>query len=290
MKYPKGKLLLIGGAEDRVDAKVRKMAEDNKEYKSFEILSYLLPHNKANTTIELITTASGVPDETARVYEKSFDKMGYKNLNVMNIDSRQQAEDEVLLGRIGKAHAVFFSGGDQLRLTTLLGATGLMNCISEKYWEDEKFTVAGTSAGAMAIPKIMIYEGQPTEALLKNDTRTVSGVGLIDYCIVDTHFGKRGRFGRLAYSVITNPSCVGIGLGEDTALVVTKGNQMEVIGSGMVILIDGSEVRSTNVIEAEDRTPVNVEHLIVHVMSKGNGFLLKERQFLPEIKQAIKKD
>ena len=134
--------------------------------------------------------------------------------------------------------------------------------------------------------KTMLHKGHKNEALIKGDVRTTSGLGFIDNCIIDTHFIKRGRIGRLTQAILVNPSCTGIGLGEDTALMVTKGNKMECFGSGMVVILDGDHIKHTNVAYAEEGTALCVENITMHILAKGNRFLLKERKFLPE-KQAV---
>ncbi|MDQ3046261.1 MAG: hypothetical protein M3R27_01850 [Bacteroidota bacterium] len=131
----------------------------------------------------------------------------------------------------------------------------------------------------------MLYEGEQNEAMLKNTVRISSGLGFIDHCIIDTHFVKRGRFGRLAQAIVMNPGCTGIGLGEDTALIIRKGNQAECMGSGMVLILDEKDIGHTNIAYADDDSPLCVENLRVHILCSGNGFLLKERLFL-----ASKKD
>jgi cyanophycinase len=283
MTTPKGTLIIIGGAEDKGEAGKLSMEEKNREFHRFEILEQLLPKRKnSDATIEIITTASKVPREVGEDYQKAFKKLGLKNIHIMNICNREEAREEALVNRIRKAHTVLFSGGDQFRLSTILGSSPVVEEIMSRYAEDEDFTIAGTSAGAMVMSKIMIYQGQGGEAMLKGCIKTAAGLGFLDHCIVDTHFIKRGRFGRLAQAIIENPTCIGIGLGEDTALLVKKGNIMECKGSGMVMILDGNEVKHTNIAYAEDETPLCVEHMIVHVLARGNAYRLKEKKFIPE--------
>ena len=125
---------------------------------------------------------------------------------------------------------MFLTGGDQFKLSTILGGTECVHAIKEKYTRDKDFIVAGTSAGAMAMSKIMIYEGGVEEAILKDDLKLAGGLGIFDTCIIDTHFIKRGRFGRLAHAITMNPEALGIGLGEDTALIIKKGFDAECRG------------------------------------------------------------
>ncbi|HLG40955.1 MAG TPA: cyanophycinase, partial [Chitinophagaceae bacterium] len=154
--------------------------------------------------------------------------------------------------------------------------------ILKRRYKEENFVIAGTSAGAMAMSNTMIYEGNATRAHLKGEVKITTGLGFITTVIIDSHFEKRGRFGRLAQAVATNPSCIGIGLGEDTAILLTEGNKLEAFGSGLVIIIDGHEILHSNIADIPDGNPISLENMKVHFCEKENGYLIKERKFLPE--------
>ena len=189
------------------------------------------------------------------------------------------------LQRVERCDGLMFSGGNQLRLSAIFGGTPLLKILLKRY-EEENFTIAGTSAGAMAMSNTMIYEGNAMRAHLKGEVKITTGLGFIDDVIIDSHFEKRGRFGRLAQAVATNPQCVGIGLGEDTGMLITEGgNKMEAIGSGLVVIIDGFDIRHCNIADIPDGNPISIENLKVHFCEKGNGYLLKERQFVPEARE-----
>jgi cyanophycinase len=141
--------------------------------------------------------------------------------------------------------------------------------------------IAGTSAGAMAMSNTMIYQGSSTESLLKGEVKITTGLGFLHNVIIDSHFVKRGRFGRLAQAVAGNPGCIGIGLGEDTGVLVRNGNELEAIGSGLVLIFDGHYILHSNIADIEDGMPVSIENLLVHVLAKGNYYFLKERKFYP---------
>ncbi|MDF2436811.1 MAG: cyanophycinase [Bacteroidota bacterium] len=286
MKVPKGTLILIGGAEDKGDGRA---LTRNREYEEFEILSELLPKDKKRNKkkIEIITTASSVPKEVNEMYKEAFKKIGFKEVGFINMSNHEEADYPKYVERIHKAHSVLFSGGDQFRLATILGSSDVIDAVKHKYVHDSDFIVAGTSAGAMAMSGLMLYEGENNEAMLSQTVKFSSGLGFIHGCIIDTHFIKRGRFGRLAQSIVMNPACIGIGLGEDTALVIKKGNRAECKGSGMVVIIDGKDVGHTNIAYAAPDVPLCIENLRVHILSKRNGYALKEREFLPS-KQDIK--
>jgi cyanophycinase len=279
---PKGKLLLIGGAEDKGGDDRPDIEQFNKEFEHFEILKELLPENgHSERGIEIITTASKHPRDVEEMYEDAFYEIGFDNVDFMTIVNNEDARSERYIERIKDAHAVLFSGGEQFRLSTIIGNSKVWEEIYKKYMEDPDFILAGTSAGAMAMAEVMIMEGDNNEALLKGSVKITAGLGFIHHCIIDTHFIKRGRFGRLAEAIIMNPACIGIGLGEDTALIIYDGNEAECRGSGMVIIIDGKEIKHTNISYAEKETPVCAENLTVHILKKENGFFLREREFLP---------
>jgi cyanophycinase len=174
-----------------------------------------------------------------------------------------------------------FTGGNQLRLSVTDGGTEFLAIMKKRFFGD-KFLIAGTSAGGMAMGKTMIYEGNATRAHLKGEVKITTGLGFIDSIIIDSHFEKRGRFGRLAQAVATNPSCIGIGLGEDTGMLITSGDKMEAIGSGLVMIIDGHDILHSNIADIPDGNPISIENLKVHFCEKGNGYIISERKFLME--------
>ncbi|HRG53544.1 MAG TPA: cyanophycinase [Bacteroidia bacterium] len=280
-QIPKGTLILIGGAEDRGINEIA-IQNRNKQFVHFEIIKELLPNKKKNKKhiLEIITTASADPNGVMDTYSRAFKNVGFNEVGYINVETDPSSSNPEIIKRINNAHAVLFSGGNQFRLSTILGNTDIIDVIIKKYYNDPDFIVAGTSAGAMAAAAIMIYEGQNDEAILKDTVKLSSGLGFINHCIIDTHFAKRARFGRLAEAILMNPSCIGIGLGEDTALTIKKGNEAICSGSGMVVILDGRDITHTNISYAESGTPLCVENLRVHILAKGNGFLLKERKFV----------
>lgn len=260
---PKGKLLIIGGKEDKEDTKVE-MEDKNDNFISHEILK-LLASDK-NTRIEIITTASEEPESMHKTYHETFDVLGYTNFGFMHL-AEEQTEDQ--LERLRNAKVVFFTGGDQNRICKKLKDTGANRVLLEKYREDADFLVAGTSAGAMCMPEIIIDEAEDGEAMLKGDIELGAGLELLSGCIVDTHFIHRGRFGRLSHAVIIRQDCLGIGLGEDTALLIENGRKATCKGSGMVILIDPRKISRTNIETVKENDPVFAENLIVHILTEG---------------------
>jgi cyanophycinase len=286
---PKGTILIIGGAEDRGGEKTPDIRRSNSHFTHFDILKELLPSRKTGR-LEVVTTASCVPEEIADMYKKAFREIGYKNVGFMHIEDKMQARDEKYSERIKKSQAVLFSGGDQLKISTILGGTPFSAELFDKYTNDKNFVVAGTSAGAMVFSQVMICEGGTEEALFDTDLKLASGFGLLQGCIIDTHFIKRGRFSRLAHAVMINPGQLGIGLGEDTSLVIKQGRKAICRGSGMAVIIDGSQIGQTNINDAGEGTAVFVENLKVHLLVENCRFSLSERAFeVPAIKPSAKK-
>ena len=283
MQHPLGKLFAIGGAEDKgVDLEKGEIVRNNLNFFELGILRRIVEEaGGPNKRMEVITTASMIPYEVGENYLNAFGKIGCTNIGIMPILNRADAMDADYIERIGKCDAVMFSGGNQLRLSATFGGTEILKIALERYNDEENFVVAGTSAGAMAMSNTMIYEGNATRAHLKGEVKITTGLGFMDDVIFDSHFEKRGRFGRLAQAVATNPQCLGIGLGEDTGMLITQGNKMEAIGSGLVIIIDGYDIRHNNIADIPEGNPISIENLKVHFCEKGNGYLLKERTFLP---------
>jgi cyanophycinase len=277
---PKGKLISIGGAEDKgTEAEPDFLQKNNLNFFELGILKRVVEEIGGNHShIEVITTASSIPEEVGENYLKAFGKIGCDNIGIIHIKNRNDADNPEYIERIKNCDGVMFSGGNQLRLTTILGGTELMQIIHHRY-ETESFVVAGTSAGAMAMSNTMIYHGNSTTAHLKGEVRITTGLAFIKDVIIDSHFEKRGRFGRLAQAVGCNPSCIGIGLGEDTGLLISDGNHFEAIGSGCVIIVDGHKIRHSNIADIPEGSPISLENLIVHVMVDGDSYDLHERKF-----------
>jgi cyanophycinase len=286
MEHPKGKLIAVGGAEDKgTDLERGQISRNNLNFFELGILRRIVEEAGGPTVrIEIITTASVIPNEVGENYLNAFGKISCTNVGLMPIRSRQDAMKNEYLERIRHCDAVMFTGGNQLRLSATFGGTDFLDILLTRY-QHENFVVAGTSAGAMAMSNTMIYEGNATQAHLKGEVKITTGLGFIDDVIVDSHFEKRGRFGRLAQAVASNPQCIGIGLGEDTGMLILEGNKMEAIGSGLVIIIDGHDIGHSNIADIPDGNPISIENLKVHFCEKGNGYWLKERKFLMEVRE-----
>jgi cyanophycinase len=276
---PKGVLIIIGGAVDKgsfTESEFDKDTSKNLNFFETGILKRILTESSHGETsrIEIVTTASKIPETVGAEYAKAFEYLGAKNVGILNMDKREQANDDSYVDKLRDADVVMFTGGDQLRLTSILGGTKFHDVLLEKY-NNEHFVYAGTSAGAAAASTSMIYQGSSKEALLKGEIKITSGLGFIDDVVIDTHFVQRGRIGRLFQAVASNPKTIGIGLGEDTGLLIKQNNFMEAIGSGLVILVDGKEIKDSNISQVELGSPISIENLVVHVMSINDTYNLK---------------
>ncbi len=182
--------------------------------------------------------------------------------------------DDKLDKRLANADAFFFTGGDQLLLSSIYGGSEFLKKIKARYISD-KIVFAGTSAGAMALSSPMIYAGTSEVHELAGEIRVTIGLEFLKDVCIDTHFVHRGRFIRLAQVIATNPSCIGIGIEEDTAIVIRDGLDMEVIGSGTIIIIEGYKISYTNIDDFGSRKPITIKDLNVHILSNGEKYKLK---------------
>lgn len=286
MANPKGKLIAVGGAEDKgTDLEKGEIHRNNLNFFELGILRRIVEEaGGSDSRIEVITTASLIPEQVGENYLNAFGKIGCSNVGIMSIRDRSEVANQDYTDRILNANAIMFSGGNQMRLTATFGGTSFLKILLNRYHK-EPVVIAGTSAGAMAMSNTMIYEGNADVAHLKGQVKITTGLGFIDDVIIDSHFEKRGRFGRLAQAVATNPSCIGIGLGEDTGMLITEGNKMEAIGSGLVMIVDGHDIRHSNIADIPEGNPISIENLKVHFCEKGNGYILHKRKFLMEARE-----
>jgi cyanophycinase len=286
---PKGFLVAVGGAEDKGTDLEKGIIERNRlNFFELGILSNIinLIDKNQEAQVEVVTTASSIPDEVYDNYKGAFEKLGVKKIGHLRIRNREDASNPEYIERLKKTNCLMFSGGNQLRLSSIFGGTAFIQLLKEKYYK-EHFVIGGTSAGAMAMSNTMIYEGSAALAHLKGEVRITTGMGLIQNVIIDTHFEKRGRFNRLAQAVAAYPGAIGIGLGENTGVIVRDGFNLTTIGLGTVLILDGKNIEYNNIADIEIGTPISVENLIVHMMSAGDIYNLRERQY--EGKESIAK-
>lgn len=282
MELPKGKLISVGGAEDKgTDLEQGFIQRNRLNFFELGILKRFVDEvGGTEKRIEVITTASSIPAEVGENYLDAFGKIGCTNVGIIDIRKREDVFNDDYINRITTANGVMFSGGDQLRLTSIFGGTDIYNVLHDRYLSEDGFVIAGTSAGAMAMSNTMIYQGKSELAHLKGEVKITTGLAFVGNVIIDSHFDKRGRFNRLAQAVASNPQCTGIGLGEDTGVIVSQGNHLEVVGSGAVVIVDGKDIRHSNITDVSIGEPIAVENLRVSILVRGNQYLLKERKFI----------
>lgn len=264
---PKGKLLVIGGHEQR-----EKDGSENEQSAEF-ILQRFVDELHKKGTIVVIPTASEEPEEAAQDYIDVFTSLGIKHVEVLDIRSREQANGSEALAMLNRADGVMLTGGDQLRLTALLGGTLVLARLTERYLH-EPIVIAGTSAGAAAMSTPMIYQGRNDAGFVKGEIHITTGLQLLRDVAIDTHFIARGRIVRMAQIIATNPGCIGLGLEEDTAVLVTKGTELEVIGNGIVVLLDGHECIGNTISDVQPGEVFSIRDLRLHLLAKGQRFTL----------------
>ncbi|MEX0780628.1 MAG: cyanophycinase [Balneolales bacterium] len=273
MVTPQGKLIPIGGSENK---NCRESGDCQTTFYESGILKRLLSEMKgADSRIELIPTASGVPELTTQRYISAFKKLGCENVGVLPIQNKQDAFNPEYVERIELSDGVFFTGGNQSRLGMFFTETPVLEVLTKRYINDD-FVIAGTSAGAMAMSYRMITGGAPT-SFEQGGVNISTGLSFINDTIIDTHFVKRGRFGRLTQAVAANPGSLGIGLAEDTGLILSSGSECEIIGSGQVIFIDGHALKHK--VKSTLSTTLSVKDLAIHVLAREDTYSLKEHSF-----------
>lgn len=272
----KGTLIPIGGNEDKGhEAKERYTLE----YIDEGILSRVVKESGGfGAKIIIIPTASNIPIEVGENYIKAFNKLGCSDVHILDIRSRDDSEKSESITLIKSANCIMFSGGNQSKIIDKIGDTTLHKIMMDRYRDEEGFVIAGTSAGAMAMTSEMIAGGSSTEAFFKGTVTMRKGLGLAPRLIIDTHFIQRGRFGRQAEAMAKYPDILGIGLAEDTGLVIKKCVEFEVIGSGMIIIFDANNLSHNNEEILEEGTPMSMSNLVVHILSNGDRFNIKTRK------------
>ena len=266
-----GTLIIIGGAEDKKADKA--------------ILKEVLKNSGGqNAHIILVTTATSKPEEVSSLYKRSFGELGAKKITSTYIARREDANNEQTVEEIASADCVFFVGGDQLRISSILGGTEVHKKILELYSNGK--VIAGTSAGASMMSEIMVVEGEDDAAPSKCTLKMAPGMGLLNGVIIDQHFNQRGRIGRLLAAVAQNPNVLGIGIDEDTAIVVKKDLTFTVHGSGVATVVDGRNIRYTNTSEQYPNEPLAITNVTVHVFPKEYGFNILTREEIVNIEQS----
>ena len=258
----RGWIIPIGGAED-------------KETNPRILARFVELSGGADADIVVIPTASRLKDSGTR-YETLFQGMGAARVEVLDFDTRRDCQEEGRLTRLAEASGNFFTGGNQLRLSTILGGTQVARCIRSR--NAQGVTVAGTSAGAGFLSEHMIAFGTEGSSPRASSVRLAPGLGLTNRFVIDQHFRQRDRLGRLTAALGYNPFAIGIGLDEDTAAFISPDDTLEVEGSGAVTVVDAHDLQFSSMAQAGEDDPVCLLGLGVHILIAGATFNLHTRR------------
>lgn len=260
-----GRLLVIGGHED-------------PDPDDMVILPHLveMAGGVGKARIVVCGSSSSDPTRVERIYRDLFGRVGVADLVEARIDERTDAEKPELLKAIDKATAVFFTGGDQLRLASTVGGTPFMERVRNRLFQ-EGMVVAGTSAGAAGMSSTMLISGPQGGTVRRSDVTMAPGLGLLRDTVIDTHFNQRGRATRLLTIAAQNPQVLAIGLDEDTAIEVHPGGRFDVIGRGAVTVFDG-RVTHSNAADADEDEVLALFDVALHVLPQGYGYDLQTKR------------
>lgn len=259
----KGNLVIIGGAED-------------KEGPCIILRRFLSLAGGKEARVAVLTTATERAEEVGSEYTRLFYRLGAAEVRHLDVADREAARTEAMVAALDRATGVFLTGGDQLRLTSILGGTPLAGALHAAVCRGA--VLAGTSAGASAMSATMIVEGRDESAPRRSIIAMAPGLGFLKEVVVDQHFAERGRLGRLLAAIAENPYILGLGLDEDTAVICEPGGSFTVIGSGACTVVDGVGIRTSNISESAPGEPLVLTYVTLHVLPAGYTFDLKRRR------------
>ncbi|WP_110954267.1 cyanophycinase [Anaerosinus massiliensis] len=258
-----GVLLIIGGNED-------------KSGECQILRTFIERAGGRDAKIAVMTTATELPEEVGVEYKLVFEWLGAKEVDIIHIADRIQAFDQHLAENFSTYTGIFFTGGDQLRLTSILGGSVIDKAIKETFAKGA--VLAGTSAGASVMSHTMIIGGDSSETPKKATISMAEGMGFIDKVVIDQHFAQRGRINRLLAVVAQNPNVIGIGIDEDTAILVEANGKCCVVGSQTVTIVDGRQIVHSNISESSLFDPLAITNVILHILPNGFGYDLRNRK------------
>lgn len=261
-EQPNGNLIIIGGHEEKQG--------------DCAILKAVAQHARdGNGALTVVTVATQLPEEVGAEYQDLFKRLGVKQIEILDIRTREQAYAEDNVAKIAKASVIFFTGGDQLRITSQVGDSLVFRCMRQVYQKGGM--IVGTSAGAAAMPETMLIGGASDSSNRISALSMAPGLAFIADVVIDSHFAERGRMGRLLGAVAQNPRNLGLGIDENTAIIV-RGSHFEVIGSGAVYIVDGTEISYSSLSEQNPEGVVSIDDVTIHVLGAADHFDLKQRQ------------
>ncbi|NLM97782.1 MAG: cyanophycinase [Halanaerobiaceae bacterium] len=261
----RGSLLLIGGAEDKSGDK--------------EILrSFCRMVQERGSSLVILTSAAEEGASAGLEYQRIFEELGIGKGRILDIDSRKKAESVENARLLEEADGIFFTGGDQLRITSIFGATRVNAALKKAY--ENGAVIAGTSAGASVVSYIMIVGGKGEESPRMDSVRLAAGLGLVEELVIDQHFAQRGRMNRLLFAVAYNPHILGIGIDEDTAIELGPEAVFTVRGSHTVTVIDGKGITHSNISELKGNQSLALLDVKIHVLPAMYSYNLQERKVI----------
>lgn len=258
-----GNLLIIGGNED-------------KQGDCLILRKFVEMAGGRQAKIAVITTATERPREVGDEYRSIFLDLGAESVDVLCVADRATANDGHRSVEIETASGIFFTGGDQLRITSILGGSNIDRAIRRAYRCHA--VIAGTSAGASVMSDTMIINGESSDTAKKSILSMAHGLGLLEQVVIDQHFAQRGRINRLLAAVALNPYVIGMGIDEDTAIAVSDNAICEVVGSQTVTVVDGKNILFTNISESKPDDPLAISNVLIHILPTGYAFDLIRRQ------------
>jgi cyanophycinase len=267
---PQGILVIIGGKEDKGQDYEQGNASPPEILETFIKLI-----EKDNPVIDVISSASSEGEESFEDYRKAFEKLNVTQVNHIHHKIRREVLNDELVDRVKNTDAFFFTGGDQLLLTSLYGGTDFLTYLKERYIS-EKIVIGGTSAGAMAMSTPMIYAGNKDKQQITGEIKITTGLEFLKDVTIDTHFIDRSRFIRMAQVLASNPTSIGIGIEENTAIIVREGVNAEVIGKGVVTVIEGFSISSSNITQFSEDRPISIQDLNVHLFPSGSFYKIPQ--------------
>ncbi len=262
-----GTLVIIGGAEDKYN--------ERRILRKFVTLA-----GEREARVLIVPVASDFPEFSADVYTQTFKKMGLSHVSVLRATSRHDVMETDCESLLRDVTGVFISGGDQMRLTSVLGGTQFARMLEDRV-RNSSLVLAGSSAGAAAMSNNMIVRGEPSSHPNKNSVRLSPGLGILRNIIVDQHFTQRDRLSRLITAVSYNPRQLGIGIDENTAVILSNEGKLEVYGEGTVTIVDGSQITYNDIAEVEDSRPFAICGVQIHILRDGLCYDTFRRQPVP---------
>lgn len=261
-----GRLLIVGGNE-------------NKRGKNSLLRDFVQLSGGKEGKIAVVPTATKEQKEKGEMYREVFFEHGALEVQVLKVEDRKDANKRYLEDFFADITGVFFTGGDQLRLTSIIGGTFLNEILVRRYAEG--LLLGGTSAGASFMSDTMIVEGKEETAPARGIVAMAPGLGFWQQSIIDQHFDQRGRIGRLLAAVAQNPGVIGLGIDEDTAVITEKGS-FKVLGTQTVTVVDGSNINISDVSQENRKMPLSLSNITLHVLSRGYGFDMISRKVKKE--------